>query len=161
MSDLPQVTLRDVEDDDLGALFEQQNDEGAQWMAAFIAGREPGDRDAFDRHWTRIRADPTITIQTVLAGLTIVGYTISFAFEGQREAGYWIGRAFWGRGFATAALAEFLTIERTRPLSARIAADNSGSRKVLERNGFVMIGEEISFAPARHMDIRELIFELS
>lgn len=160
MSDAPAISVRPVQDSDLDALFDQQNDHDAQWMAAFISGRDPFDRAAFDRHWVRIRAEPSIAIWTILFGEEIAGYTLSFDYNGEREVGYWIGRAYWGRGIATAALAQYLEIETTRPLTARVAADNLGSLKVLERNGFIVRGEETAHAPARNAAIREIILEL-
>ena len=60
----------------------------------------------------------------------------SFVLEGDTEVTYWIRRDRWGRGIATAALAELLRQVTVRPLFARIAADNAGSARVLLRNGF-------------------------
>jgi RimJ/RimL family protein N-acetyltransferase len=53
--------------------------------------------------------------------------------------GYWLGREFWGQGIATQALALFLKEERTRPLVAHVAQHNIGSRRVLEKCGFVVV----------------------
>jgi RimJ/RimL family protein N-acetyltransferase len=50
--------------------------------------------------------------------------------------GYWLGKAYWGRGIASSALALFLDDERHRPLLATVAAHNVGSRRVLEKAGF-------------------------
>jgi RimJ/RimL family protein N-acetyltransferase len=72
---------------------------------------------------------------------------------------YWIDRAFWGRGLATAALREFVR-EEPRPLHARVAKDNVGSRRVLEKCGFVLIAEERGFANARGAEIDELVLRL-
>jgi [ribosomal protein S5]-alanine N-acetyltransferase len=48
-----------------------------------------------------------------------------------------------------------------RPLHARVVADNVGSLRVLERNGFTRIGSEESFAPARAGVVTELILRLT
>jgi hypothetical protein len=56
-----------------------------------------------------------------------------------REVGYWLGREFWGQGIATQALALFLEEEPTRPLVAHVAKHNIGSRRVLEKCGFVVV----------------------
>jgi RimJ/RimL family protein N-acetyltransferase len=70
----------------------------------------------------------------------VVGYISSWSQEERRLIAYWIGREYWGRGIATAALAEFLGYERARPLHAFVAAHNAGSIRVLEKCGFVRIG---------------------
>ena len=56
--------------------------------------------------------------------------------EGKREIGYWIDRAFWGRGVATEALSAFLCLEKTRPLYAGVAKHNVASIRVLQKCGF-------------------------
>jgi ribosomal-protein-alanine N-acetyltransferase len=48
-----------------------------------------------------------------------------------------------------------------RPLHARVAKHNHGSIRVLERNGFVLVGSEDSFSTARQASITALIFKLS
>lgn len=56
--------------------------------------------------------------------------------------GYWIGREFWGRGIASAALGQFLRAEVARPLNARVAKHNTASIRVLRKAGFVLVGED-------------------
>ncbi|HMG05814.1 MAG TPA: GNAT family N-acetyltransferase [Chthoniobacterales bacterium] len=60
----------------------------------------------------------------------------SWTAEGKREVGYWIDRAFWGRGVATEALSAFLCLEQTRPLYAGVAKHNVASIRVLQKCGF-------------------------
>jgi [ribosomal protein S5]-alanine N-acetyltransferase len=43
----------------------------------------------------------------------------------------------WGMGIATKALKAFLMKENTRPIFGRVAFDNFGSQKVLEKCNFV------------------------
>jgi RimJ/RimL family protein N-acetyltransferase len=126
-------------------------------MAAFTAA-DPPDRRAFDAHWARISADPGIVTRTILRDGAVVGYIVAFERFGQPEVGYWIGRSFWGRGVATAALRAFLAVLPTRPLYARVAADNAGSIRVLEKCGFVLSGRDTAFANARGREIQELIY---
>ena len=70
----------------------------------------------------------------------VVGNIGSWTQEERRLIGYWIGHEYWGRGIATAALAEFLGHDRARPLHALVAAHNIGSIRVLEKCGFVRMG---------------------
>jgi RimJ/RimL family protein N-acetyltransferase len=70
----------------------------------------------------------------------VAGYAFTFERAGQRELGYWIGRAFWGAGFATAAARALLQLDPVRPLYGVVAAHNLASRRVLEKCGFVLVG---------------------
>lgn len=69
------------------------------------------------------------------------------------EIGYWIGRPFWGRGFATEAVGALLDYMRRRamtPIHACHFADNPASGRVLEKLGFTPFGEiRPSFSLAR------------
>ncbi len=132
------VSLRDVTEGDLPAFFEHQLDPEATRMAAFPA-RE---RDVFIAHWTRILGDETIVKKTVLVDGRVAGNVVGFEQGGKPEVGYWIGKGFWGRGVATAALSAFLGLVRARPLYARVAKHNVASIRVLEKCGFVLSGEE-------------------
>jgi RimJ/RimL family protein N-acetyltransferase len=132
------VVLRETVDDDLPILFVHQADPEAARMAAFPSR----DRDAFQEHWDRIRADDTVITRTIEADGEVVGTIGSFTVEGERDVGYWIGREHWGRGVATAAVRALLKIEPHRPLSARVAAHNVGSQRVLEKCGFRHVGTE-------------------
>jgi len=61
------------------------------------------------------------------------------------EAGYWIGREFWGRGLATEALEGALVWAsrrwNRRALVAGHFVDNPASGRVLEKAGFLYTGE--------------------
>jgi RimJ/RimL family protein N-acetyltransferase len=46
---------------------------------------------------------------------------------------------------------------QVRPIYARVARDNFGSRRVLEKCGFKIIGESKGFANARGEEIEELL----
>ncbi len=76
------------------------------------------------------------------------------------EVTYWIAQAHWGQGHASRALA--LLLEQTdRPVLARVALDNLGSRRVLEKTGFEVVGSNRDYAPGRHAETKELILRLS
>jgi RimJ/RimL family protein N-acetyltransferase len=128
------VRLRNVEPGDLPAFFEHQRDPEAVAMVVFNSR----DRPAFDAHWAKILADDTSLKQTVLVDGRVAGNVVSFLQEGIREVGYWIDRACWGRGVATAALSAFLKLEKRRPLYAGVARHNVGSLRVLQKCGFVL-----------------------
>lgn len=153
------VALRNVSEEDLQVFFEQQSDRDANWMVAFMA-RDPADRAAFDAHWMKIRNDPAITIRTIVFKGRISGNVASFMRGEQREVCYWIGKEFWGRGIATAALTELLRIVCVRPIYARVVKDNAASLRVLEKCGFAICGEDRGYANARGMNVEEFILRL-
>src|SRR3954447_10843944 len=85
--------------------------------------------------------------------------------SGAVEMGYWIGRADWGRGFATEASRALIEIARGLALAQLQAShflDNPASARVLEKLGFVPLGivaPQMSCArgaevPARLMRLR-------
>lgn len=149
------VRLRAIADADLPTLFEQQLDPAANHMAAFTHP-DPADRAAFDAHWAKIRADPTVTQLTILVDGAVAGWVGSYGPPDEPEVTYWLGREFWGRGLATQALRQFLAIQTQRPIYARAAQDNLGSLRVLEKCGFQHLGVERGFANARGAEIEEV-----
>ncbi|WP_427923263.1 GNAT family N-acetyltransferase [Streptomyces sp. cg40] len=153
------VALRPVHDSDLPVFFRQTNDPESLRMAAF-GPKDPADRDAFDAHWKRIRASADV-LRTVLVDGDVVGSAAVYGEPGEREVTYWIDRAYWGKGIATAALRDLLAEVSERPLHARVAADNAGSRRVLEKCGFVVTGHDRGFANARGEEIDELLLTLT
>ncbi len=155
----PSVTLREVVETDLPIFFEQQLDPEANHMAAFT-GKDPADRAAFDARWEKMFSDETITMLTVESEGQVAGVIGSYVMFGDLEVTYWLGKAFWGKGIATAALARFLEMQKTRPIHARAAKDNLASIRVLEKCGFVLTGEEVGFANARGEEIDEVVMKL-
>jgi RimJ/RimL family protein N-acetyltransferase len=153
------VVLRDMTDDDLDALFDIQDDHVARHMAAFTS-RDSDERDSYLAKFRTILANGDSTNMVVVLDGTVVGSLGAFVVDGDTEVTYWVRRDLWGRGLATAALAELLSVVTVRPLWARAAADNVGSATVLLRNGFRRAGEETSCAEARGAEIREDIFRL-
>jgi RimJ/RimL family protein N-acetyltransferase len=126
------VALREVLESDIDSFYEQQADPESAAMAAFT----PRDREALTANWYRIMANDAIVARTIDLDGNVAGHVVSWEADGHREVGYWVGREFWGRGVASAALADFLKIVTPRPLEAWIAPQNAGSKRVVEKNGF-------------------------
>jgi RimJ/RimL family protein N-acetyltransferase len=131
------VILRETTLEDVPILFAHQQDPVAAEMAAF----ESRDWDTFVAHDAKLRLDPTALRRTIVADGEVVG-SIGIWGEDEREIGYWIDRAAWGKGIASAAVAALLTEVQDRPLSAHAAEHNVASIRVLERNGFVETGRQ-------------------
>ena len=150
------IELRGVRPADIPIFFEHQQDVIASEMAAFHAR----DRESFNAHWTRLLDDPAVAARTVLFERRVAGNVVSFVHDGQREVGYWLGRAFWGKGIATQALAAFLHEESFRPLYGYVAKHNTGSMRVLEKCGFGLIGEDPAFTTLNGVDVPGFILRL-
>ena len=139
------LRLRAVEPDDLPLFFAHQRDAEAAAMAAFPSR----DRPAFDQHWAKLLANPSNLARTIVVASDgvaesarvehVAGNIGSFTRDGMREVGYWIDRAYWGRGVATGALSAFLRVEQTRPLYAGVAKHNAASLRVLQKCGFTVL----------------------
>lgn len=155
-----QVKLRQTENADLAFFFQFQLDKEAIYLAAFTP-KNPTNKAAYLEKYTKHLNDPTINMQTILVDETIAGSIAKFMMEGDTEITYWLDRKFWGKGIATTALKNFLTIEITRPMFGRVAFDNIGSQKVLEKCGFIKIGTDKGFANARQTEIVEFIYRLA
>lgn len=153
------VLLREVLTDDLPTFFEFERDPEANWMAAFTAD-DPDDRAAFMAHWARILADGMITKRTIIFDGQVAGSIACFLRAGTPEVSYWLGKAFWGQGVATRALALLLRQVTRRPIYARVAKDNAGSLRVLRKCGFALYGEDRGYANARQAEIEEYILRL-
>ena len=153
-----EIALRPVHDSDLPVFYRQMNDPESLRMAAFTP-KDPADRDAFDAHWKRIRASTAVT-RAILADGDVVGSAAVYGEPGEREVTYWVDRSYWGRGIATAALGVLLAEVPERPLYARAADDNAGSRRVLEKCGFRLSARATGYANARGAKIDEVVLIL-
>ncbi|HNJ14246.1 MAG TPA: GNAT family N-acetyltransferase [Anaerolineales bacterium] len=130
---MTKILLRPVIETDLPILFQQQLEPEAVAMSAYPAK----DRGEFMRHWEGILKNKNVTARTIVYKEKIAGHIICWK-EGKYEQriGYWIGKEFWRRGIASAAVAEMLLLIKIRPLFAEVANHNTASKRVLEKNGF-------------------------
>ncbi len=81
------------------------------------------------------------------------------------EIGYWIGRAFWGSGYATEAVRRML-VHGFGPLDlqhveANVFPDNEASMRVLTKTGFNKAGTSINPAPARGGDREVVVYHVT
>ena len=73
------------------------SDPVAMQMAAFTAP-DHMDRHAFERRWSRLRADETVLNRVIVVDGDVAGTIGSWGESGEREVTYWIGRSYWGKG---------------------------------------------------------------
>lgn len=150
-----EIIIRNVTEADLPIFFEQQLNPEATAMADF----PPRDRESFMAHWAKIMADESVILKTILFNSQVAGNIVCWEQFGEREVGYWLGKEFWGKGIATKALSEFLNQVKTRPLVAHVAKHNVASRRVLEKCGFMFVGED-KYLDKRGTELEEFILKL-
>ncbi|WP_345801027.1 GNAT family N-acetyltransferase [Microbacterium sp. AZCO] len=153
------IELRDLDDDDLDAVYEMMRDPEAIAQAAFTAS-DPDDRGAFDTWIGRERASSDVDTFVVTERGGFAGTAALFTVDGDREVTFWIARHAWGRGVATAALRLLIAREPIRPLFARASADNAAFIAVLERCGFTEVSRTPSFAPGVGREVEVVLFTL-
>ncbi|MDY0908072.1 GNAT family N-acetyltransferase [Microbacterium sp. CFBP9034] len=153
------IELRELDDDDLDAIFEMMRDPEAVAMAAFTTA-DPDDRATFDAWIDRQRHADAVLCLVVTENGGFAGTAAAFTVDGDREVSFWIARHAWGRGVATAALRLLISREPERPLFARAAAHNAGSIAVLTKVGFTEVSRNVDFAPGVGREVEEIVFTL-
>ena len=146
-------SLRDVQESDLRIFFEQQLDPEASRIAAFPSR----DRNAFMAHWQNGMAKEANILRTIVFRGEVAGNIVNWEHSGECKVGYWLGKKYWGKGIANAALSQFLGQVRKRPLYARVAKQNTASIRVLQKCGFTISGED-RFPGVDGEDAEEFIF---
>ncbi len=100
-----------------------------------------------------------IDFEGYLVGL--IGYTINE--DRSAELGYWIGKPYWGRGFATeaaeAVIRHGFRIGRVARMTCCHFIDKPASARVIEKLGFRCIGVNRAFCLARNVEVDTLIYE--
>ncbi len=80
------------------------------------------------------------------------------------ELGYWIGRPFWGHGFATAAIGRAVELGfhqlKLPRLRAEVLEFNVSSRRVLEKNGFKLVCYRVHESTRWRPDERLALYHL-
>lgn len=141
-----EVELGEVVPDDLEVFYRIQNDA----QSNELAGVYPRERDDFDEHWVKIHDDPKVIARSIIYDGKTVGNINSFPLDGETYVGYWIERTYWGLGVSTRALTMFLQLDKARPMYASVDIKNIGSCTVLERCGFIKMGQAESAGTDRY-----------
>jgi ribosomal-protein-alanine N-acetyltransferase len=145
--DAPELQLLRPEHAAALLAFEQEN---RAYFAAVIPDRGDAFFAEFDKRFAQLlawQAEGTDYLHVILTdGGEIVGrVNLIEVTDGSAELGYRIAQKATGHGLATAAVRAVreLAVKEyglTR-LRAKVTIDNPASRKVLEHNGFVAVGE--------------------
>lgn len=138
-----QLRFRRLDQSDVPTLVELAGDaEVARWTAAIPHPFTQSDAQAY---LERANAEGRLVfaIETE-ADAVQVGCLRIDVVDGVGDIGYWIGRPYWGRGYASEAVKRatrfaFEDMELS-VLDAEVMQGNAGSERVLEKAGFSHIG---------------------
>ena len=134
------------------------------WDIASMTGRIPypySEEDA--RHWVSGLAEREEVFGIEYAGelIGICGFTAHSS--GDAELGYWIGKSYWGQGFATEAAAAVMAHGFTRSGIKRFIckhlAENPASARVIQKLGFRYVGGTTGWCEARQCELPALAYE--
>jgi RimJ/RimL family protein N-acetyltransferase len=154
------IRLRDARPSDVPAFYRMHADPEANRRGSFV----PRKKAAFFKHWRKVLGNRLNLKKTIVYEGRVAGYVVSFYRTGtgkpkRREIGYWIARRHWGKGLATAGLTELLKTHKTRPLFARVAKKNPGSKKVALKCGFKVFAQD-SYKNEAGKTVEEFILKL-
>lgn len=127
----------------------------------------PGQAERFIRVRMRERETGLSWVFAVKHAGAVVGVCGLIEVSPSREAeiGYWIGRSYWGRGFATCAVAKTLGVSfgqlNLREVYAKCLTGNYGSQQVLEKNEFRYTGAESHKVPHWPTGTSLLVYRIS
>jgi len=84
--------------------------------------------------------------------------------KGGAELGYWLGKPYWGQGFATEAASAMIAYAfgdgGLRYLTSGHFKDNQASARIIKKLGFVLKGEIRRECVAREEEARCLVYRL-
>jgi [ribosomal protein S5]-alanine N-acetyltransferase len=155
------LTLRPLEDRDAPRIAALAGD----WAVASMTARIPYPYDESYAHlWISGLEDGEFVRGVELDG-ELIGATGYFGDDdGAAEIGYWIGKPWWGRGFATEAASMMVRYCFTTAALPRIVCchfvDNPDSQRVIEKLGFKSTGTGRAYCEARQCEVATIRYEL-
>ena len=112
--------------------------------------------------WLSVVESEEFNLSIFLDDALIGAVGLSEKNNGSCELGYWVGKTYWGRGIATEAARGLLdwALPRAQPdyVAANVFADNPSSARVLEKLGFVLVGEDSVFSLSRQAHVPTLFY---
>ncbi len=144
---MPEIQLLHLDHAPALLVFEQEN---RAYFAASIPDRGDDFFAEFDKQHAQLLARQAAGTDylhlLVVEGDEVVGrVNLTEVADGTAELGYRIAQKAVGQGLATAAVRRVRELAATEyglsRLRARVTQDNPASRKVLEHNGFIAVGE--------------------
>lgn len=81
------ISLRKSIEPDLEVFYQNQADEEANFMAAFTS-KNPLDKDAYIKKWTRLMTVDSVHMQSILLDDVVVGCVVKFVMGGDSDITY-------------------------------------------------------------------------
>jgi RimJ/RimL family protein N-acetyltransferase len=134
------------------------------WDIASMTGRIPYPySEEAAHHWVSGLAEREEVFGIEYNGelIGICGFTRHT--DDDAELGYWIGKPYWSRGFATEAASAVMTYGFTkigvRRFICKHLAENPASARVIQKLGFRYIGNGSGWCEARQCELPTLTYE--
>ncbi|RUO98455.1 GNAT family N-acetyltransferase [Hyphomicrobium sp.] len=134
------------------------------WDVASMTGRIPFPYSEEAAHqWVDGVTDQEEVFGIELDGdlIGICGFTLDD--DGDAELGYWIGKPYWGRGYATeaarAVMAYGFSKAGIRRFTCKHLAGNDASARVIKKLGFRFTGAATGWCEARQCELPALAYE--
>lgn len=140
---------------------------GGDWDVASMTARMPYPYTEAAAHQWIDGIDPGeqvygIELEGQLIGVT--GYTPAHSGS-SAEVGYWLGKSYWGEGYATEAARAIVDHcfrrEGFRRLTCGHFADNPASARVIGKLGFEQTGSGAWWCEARRLEVEAVRYELA
>lgn len=154
------LNLRTVVHDDAERIAALAGD----WDVASMTGRIPFPySEEAAHHWVDGLAEHEEVFGIELAGelIGICGFTNDGT--GDAELGYWIGKPYWGNGYATeaarAVMAHGFTKSGVRRFMCKHLTGNDSSARVIRKLGFRYTGPAMGWSEARQCELPALTYE--
>jgi RimJ/RimL family protein N-acetyltransferase len=134
------------------------------WDVARMTARIPFPySEPLAHHWMR-GIEPGEYVRGVELDGTLIG-AVGYMpqADGSAEIGYWIGKPWWGRGFATEAARALVRYcfgtARIDRLTCCHFVDNPASKRVIDKLGFRLIGPCTAWCEARGSEVATIRYE--
>jgi RimJ/RimL family protein N-acetyltransferase len=155
------LALREIADSDVPDIARLAGD----WDVARMTARIPFPySEALAREWMNTIGNGEFVRMVAHEGQLVgaVGYVGND--DGSAEIGYWIGKPWWGMGFATEAASALVrhcfTVAGFRRLTCCHFVDNPASQRVIEKLGFRPRDMTTAWCDARQAEIATQSYEL-
>lgn len=138
------LSLRYIDNDDLNDIARLANDRDiAKTMASLPYPYTLTDAKTWLDYVVRTESEHVFAIVNKKHFMGVVGLVLE-RDNNRAELGYWLGRQFWNKGFASGAVQMILgyafSVLNVNKVYAQAFGTNAASHKVLEKNGFVLEG---------------------
>jgi len=150
----PRLTYRPIEARDAGRIAMLAGD----WDIARMTSRIPHPYTIVDADLWIASIDDDEFVRAILLGGELIGAVGYIRHEPkQAEIGYWIGKPWWGKGYATEAARTLVDhcFQETgfEQLTCGHFVDNAGSARVIRKLGFRPVGTGAQWCEARNCEV--------